>query len=66
VTEIREPKRPVKAGDLAYLSVSDTESLVQQRSMSSTRQYPAVISFSEGDPLDDEARAEVPRPPSPA
>jgi len=66
VTEIREPKRPVKTGDLAYLSVSDTESLVQQRSMSSTRQYPAVISFSEGDPLDEEARAEVPRPPSPA
>src|SRR5450432_825401 len=66
VTEIHEPKRPVKAGDLAYLSVNDTESLVQQRSMSSTRQYPAVISFSEGDPLDEEARAEVPRPPSPA
>jgi hypothetical protein len=34
--------------------------------MSSTRQYPAVISFSEGDPLDDDAREEVPRPPSPA
>jgi hypothetical protein len=66
VTEIHEPKRPVKAGDLAYLSVSDTASLVEQRTLSSTRQYPAVISFSEGDPLDEDAREEVPRPPSPA
>ena len=66
VTEIHEPKRQVKAGDLAYLSVVDTASLVQERTLSSTRQYPAVISFSEGDPLDEDAREEVPRPPSPA
>ena len=66
VTEIHDPKRAVKAGDLAYLSASDTESLVAQRSLSSTRQYPAVVSFSADDTLDDEAREEVPRPPSPA
>jgi hypothetical protein len=66
VTEIRAPKRPVKAGDLAYLSSSDAEALVAQRALSSTRQYPAVISFSEGDTLDEEAREEVPRPPLPS
>ena len=66
VTEIHEPKRPVKAGDLAYLSVSDTAALVEQRALSSTRQYPAVVSFSADDTLDEEARAAVPRPPSPA
>ncbi len=66
VTEIHTPKRPVKAGDLAYLSSSDTEALVAQRALSSTRQYPAVISFSEGDTLDEEAREEVPRPPLPS
>jgi hypothetical protein len=66
VTDIHSPKRPVKAGDLAYLSSSDAEALVQQRALSATRQYPAVISFTEGDTLDEEAREEVPRPPLPS
>jgi len=65
VAEISEPTRDVKAGDLAYLSTEDTESLVAQRSLSPTRKYPTVISFTEGDPLEEEARAEVPRPPLP-
>jgi hypothetical protein len=66
VTEIHIPKRPVKVGDLAYLSTGDAESLVQQRALSATRQYPAVISFTEGDTLDEEVREEVPRPPLPS
>jgi hypothetical protein len=66
VTDIHTPKRPVRVGDLAYLSSSDAAALVQQRAMSSTRQYPAVISFTEGDTLDEEARQEVPRPPLPS
>ncbi len=66
VTDIHTPKRPVKAGDLAYLSTSDAEALVQQRALSATRQYPAVISFTEGDTLDEEARELVPRPPLPS
>ena len=66
VTDIHAPKRPVKVGDLAYLSSNDTEALVQQRALSPTRQYPAVISFTEGDTLDEEVRAEVPRPPMPS
>lgn len=66
VTDIHNPKRPVKVGDLAYLSSSDAEALVQQRALSATRQYPAVISFSDGDTLDEEVREEVPRPPLPS
>jgi hypothetical protein len=66
VTDIHTPKRPVKVGDLAYLSSNDAAALVQQRALSATRQYPAVISFTEGDTLDEEARAEVPRPPLPS
>lgn len=66
VTDIHSPKRPVKVGDLAYLSSADAEALVQQRALSSTRQYPAVISFTEGDTLDEEAREEVPKPPPPS
>ncbi len=66
VTDIHTPKRPVKVGDLAYLSSGDAAALVQQRALSATRQYPAVISFTEGDTLDEEAREEVPRPPLPS
>ncbi len=66
VTDVHAPKRPVKVGDLAYLSSSDAAALVQQRALSATRQYPAVISFTEGDTLDEEARAVVPRPPLPS
>ena len=66
VTDIHNPKRQVKVGDLAYLSSGDAEALVQQRTLSATRQYPVVISFTEGDTLDEEARQEVPRPPMPS
>ena len=66
VTDIHVPKRSVKVGDLAYLSSNDAEAMVQQRTLSSTRQYPAVISFTEGDTLDEEARQIVPRPPLPS
>jgi len=66
VTEIHTPKRPVIVGDLAYLSSDDAEALVQQRALSATRQYPAVISFTEGDTLDEEVREEIPRPPLPS
>jgi hypothetical protein len=66
VADIHTPKRPVKVGDLAYLSSSDAEALVQQKALSATRMYPAVISFTEGDTLDEEVREEVPRPPLPS
>lgn len=65
VTDIHLPKRDVKPGDYAFLSGEDTETLVAQRSLSATRKYPTVISFTDGDPLDEEAREEVPRPPLP-
>jgi len=66
VADIHTPKRPVKVGDLADLSSNDAQTLIQQRTMSATRQYPAVISFTESDTPDEEARQEVPRPPLPS
>jgi len=66
VTEIGSPKRPVKVGDLAYLSSADQQTLVEKNALSATRKYPAVVSFTENDTLDDEARAEVPKPPLPS
>lgn len=64
-TEIHDPTREVKPGDWAFLSAEDTTALVAQRSLSATRKYPVVVSFTESDSLDEEARAEVPRPPLP-
>jgi hypothetical protein len=66
VTDIHTPKRDVKSGDLAYLSSQDEQALVQENTLSATRKYPTVISFTDADALDDEARAEVPRPPVPS
>ena len=65
-TEIQDPTRALKPGDWAFLSPEDTAALVTLRTLSPTRKYPVVISFSTGDdPLDEEARAEVSRPPLP-
>jgi hypothetical protein len=68
VTEIRIPKRDVVRGDLAYFTTADVEAMVQQRSLSATRKYPVVISFTEeDDALDEEARVQdVPRAPLPS
>lgn len=66
VADIHTPKRPVKVGDLACLSSGDAEALVQQKALSATREYPAVISFTEDDTLDEEVREEIPRPPLPS
>jgi hypothetical protein len=66
VTDIHTPIRDVKPGDLAYLSTEDQEALVQKNALSATRKYPTVISFTEGDTLDEEAREEIPRPPLPS
>ena len=63
--EIRDPTRALKPGDWAFLSAQDIAAIVIQRTLSPTRKYPVVISFSTDDPLDEEARAEVPRPPLP-
>ena len=66
VTDVHTPKRDITPGDLAYLSAQDEQALVQQSTLSATRKYPTVISFTEGDTLDEEARTEIPRPPMPS
>jgi len=66
VTDIHSPQRPVKVGDLAYLSSADAAALIQQRALSATRQYPAVVTFTDDDTPDEEARVDVPRPPLPS
>ncbi len=66
VADIHSPKRPVKVGDLAYLSTADVQALIQQRTLSATRKYPAVVTFTDNDTMDEEAHDEVQRPPLPS
>jgi hypothetical protein len=65
VCEVVTSSRPIVTGDFAAIPQAEAEALVQKRALGATRAYPAVISFSEGDPLDEEVREYVPKPPLP-
>ena len=56
----------VKPGDQAYLSPEDAEIIRAMKSSEGGRKYAQVVTFTEGDPLEEEARASVPHAPSPA
>jgi hypothetical protein len=54
------------AGDEVSLPQTEVQKIVDKQTLSNTRQYPAVVSFTEGDPLDEDVREKtVPRPPLP-
>jgi hypothetical protein len=55
----------IRVGDTAYLSAQDVQTLEALQQTAGMRRYPQVITFTEGDPLDEEQREYVPRPPSP-
>lgn len=63
--EIKSHEMELEVGDLAYLSAQDTETARMVYSSKSARKYAQVVSFTEGDPLEEELRAYVPRPPLP-
>ncbi len=65
VCEIKTSARDLTTDDIVSLPESEVEKIVAKNTLGNTRKYPIVISFSEGDPLDEEVRAEVPRPPLP-
>jgi hypothetical protein len=65
VCEIRAKSADIQRGDLAVLSKTDQDKLAQANTLGPTRKYPMVIAFSEGDPLDEEQREVVPKPPLP-
>jgi len=65
VCELVSQTEEFQRGDIAYLEAEDAEVLAQQSALSGVRKYPQVITFTEGDPLDEEARESVPRPPLP-
>jgi hypothetical protein len=65
VCDIVSSTDQLHAGDKAYLSKEDANALIAKNTVSATRKYPQVITFTEGDPLEEEAREAVPRPPLP-
>lgn len=65
VCEIGKSARDIVPGDTISLPDNEVEKLVEESVLSNTRQYPIVVSFSEGDPLDEDVRDDLPRPPLP-
>ena len=65
VCEVQSSTRDLTAGDIVSLPDAEVEKLVAKNTLGNTRKYPMVISFTEGDPLDEEVRAALPRPPLP-
>ena len=65
VCEIQSKGAEVQRGDVAQLSQGDQDKLVQAQTLGPNRKYPQVVAFSEGDPLDEEVREAVPKPPLP-
>ena len=65
VCDIRSKTTDIQRGDVALLSQGDRDKMAQLQTMGPTRKYPQVIAFSQGDPLDEEVRAAIPKPPLP-
>jgi hypothetical protein len=65
VCEVEVSGRDVVHGDVVSLPDSEVAKMVEKNTLGNTRQYPMVISFTDGDPLDEEARDAKPRPPLP-
>ena len=62
VCEIKETKMAVLAGDLASLLSDDAQRSQILKAAGASSHYAQTISFSEGDPLEEEIRDYLPRP----
>ncbi|MEZ5353827.1 MAG: hypothetical protein R2762_14405 [Bryobacteraceae bacterium] len=65
VCEVRSAQSPLAVGDTAFLNAEDAELLKMLHASRTARKYAQVVSFTEGDPIEEEAREYVPRPPLP-
>jgi hypothetical protein len=65
ICQIVAKARDLAVGDVASLPDAEVEKLVEKNALSNTRKYPMVVSFSEGDPLDEEVRDNIPHAPLP-
>lgn len=65
VCEVVASKRDLGKDDILSLPDSEVKKIVDKDAISNSRQYPMVISFTDGDPMDEEVRDAMPRPPLP-
>ncbi|HEY1987223.1 MAG TPA: hypothetical protein VGG85_17540 [Terracidiphilus sp.] len=65
VCEVDASTRDLVVGDVVTLPEAEVEKLVEKNALGVSRIYPMVVSFSEGDPLDEEVRDAIPHPPLP-
>lgn len=65
VCEVVKSKRDLAQGDMVSLPDSEVKKIIDKDAVGNTRHFPMVISFTDGDPMDEEVRDEVPRPPLP-
>lgn len=65
VCEVVTSARPLAVGDVVTLPDTEVEKVVEKDTLGNTRKYPMVIAFTAGDPLDEEVRNAIPRPPLP-
>jgi hypothetical protein len=68
VCQVISPVEPVRVGDYARFAPEVAQQVQQQQNeerLVGGREYPQLITFTTGDPVTQEMRASVPRPPSP-
>lgn len=65
VCEVTASTRALVEGDVVALKESEAERIEEKKQLGNTRSYPMIVSFTAGDPLDEEVREELPRPPLP-
>ena len=65
VCEITATKRDVSENDVLSLPDEELKKIIDKDAVGNTRHYPMVISFSDGDPLDEEVREAIPHAPLP-
>jgi hypothetical protein len=62
VCEVVNTKSDVHPGDVAYMSAQSIEQRTETQNEQEAKSYPVVITFTDGDPLDEEIReTKVPR-----
>ncbi len=65
VCEVTHTSREIVVGDSVWLPQKEVKKLIETHDLGNTRQYPMIISFTEGDPLDEEVRETQAHPPLP-
>ncbi len=65
VCEVVASTRELAQGEVLSLPDAEVAKIVEKNTIGNTRKYPMVVTFSEGDPLDEEVRNALPRPPLP-